>query len=91
MEGLIEGRIVHYVLPNGNSTGEHRPAIIVKVWPSMVESGTVNLLVFTDCNNDVDPRNPQTASYGSGVVWATSVHYEETGKERRTWHWIERA
>lgn len=28
MEGLTEGRIVHYVLPDG----QHRPAIIVKVW-----------------------------------------------------------
>jgi hypothetical protein len=90
MEGLIEGRIVHYVLPNGNSKGEHRPAIIVKVWPTMKESGTVNMLVFTDCNNDVDSRDPQSASYGSGVAWATSVHYSEE-KEPRTWHWIEKA
>ncbi len=90
MEGLIEGRIVHYVLPNGYSAGDHRPAIIVRVFDSMRESGTVNLLVFTDCNNDVDPKDPQTTSYGSGVAWATSVHYSET-KEPRTWHWVEKA
>jgi len=89
MEGLIEGRIVHYVLPDGNSKGDHRPAIIVRVFESMRESGTVNLLVFTDCLNDVDPRDSQTASYGSGVTWATSVHYSEE-KGPRTWHWIER-
>ncbi len=90
MDGLIEGRIVHYVLPDGYSKGQHRPAIIVRVFESLRESGTVNLLVFTDCNNDVDSRDPQTASYGSGVVWATSVHYDEN-KEARTWHWPERA
>ena len=90
MEGLIEGRIVHYVLPDGNSEGEHRAAIIVRVFESMKESGTVNLLVFTDCTNDVDPKDPRTASYGKGVVWATSVHYSEVPKPR-TWHWIERA
>lgn len=90
MDGLIEGRIVHFVLPDGNSKGDHRPAIIVRVFESMRESGTVNLLVFTDCLNDVDPRDPQTASYGSGTLWATSVHYSED-KDLRTWHWIERA
>jgi hypothetical protein len=89
MEGLIEGRIVHYVLPDGNSKGEHRPAIIVKVWDAHRAQGTVNMLVFTDCTNDVDPRNPHTDSYGKGITWATSVHYSEK-PEPRTWHWIER-
>jgi hypothetical protein len=90
MEGLIEGRIVHFVLPDGSSKGEHRPAIIVKNWNIPSAPNMVNLLVFTDCLNDVDPRDPQTASYGSGVVWITSVHYSED-KEPRTWHWIERS
>lgn len=90
MEGLSEGRIVHYVLPDGNSKGDHRPAIIVRVFESMRESGTVNLQVFTDGLNDVDSRDEQTQSYGKGVVWVTSVHYSEE-KESRTWHWPERA
>jgi len=90
MEGLIEGQIVHYVLPDGASKGEHRPAVIVKVWDAHRAQGTVNMLVFTDCLNDVSPSDPQTASYGSGVVWATSIRYSED-KEPRTWHWIEKA
>ena len=90
MEGLIEGRIVHYVLENGPSRGEHRPAIIVKVWEAHREQGTINLQVFTDGNNDVDPREPQSVSYGKGIAWATSVPYSEEPKPR-TWHWIERA
>jgi hypothetical protein len=28
MEGLTEGRVVHFVMPDGT----HRPAIIVQVW-----------------------------------------------------------
>lgn len=50
MEGLTEGRIVHYVLPDGNHEGEHRPAIIVKVWNKT--TGYVNLQVFVDGTND---------------------------------------
>ncbi len=85
MEGLTEGRIVHFVLPDGYSKGEHRPAIIVKVWPQMRESGTVNLLVFTDCTNDF-----LAGKASEGLLWATSVHYSEQ-PEPRTWHWIEKA
>jgi hypothetical protein len=40
MEGLTEGRIVHYVLSQEN----HRPAIIVKVWDANL--GNVELNVF---------------------------------------------
>lgn len=89
MDGLIEGCIVHYVLENGPSVGEHRPAIIVKVWETHREQGTVNLQVFTDGTNDVDPRDPQTNSYAKGMTWATSVPYSEEPRPR-TWHWIER-
>lgn len=89
MEGLIEGRIVHYVLPAGNSKGEHRPAIIVKVWEAHRAQGTVNLQVFTDGNNDVSPGGRESESYGKGIAWATSVHYDEN-KAPNTWHWIER-
>lgn len=81
MEGLIEGRIVHYVLPDDNdclTPGQHRPAIVVKVW----HEGAVNLQVFTDFDNDY-PRS-------DGHIWATSVEYDEN-KTEGTWHWIERA
>ena len=42
MEGLTEGRIVHFVTDNG----QHHAAIVAKVWS--YEVGTVNLAVFDD-------------------------------------------
>lgn len=78
MEGLTEGRIVHFVLPDGRSEGQHRPAIVVRVWDP--GSSTVQLQVFTDGSND-DLAN---------VEWRTSVSYSEEHKPG-TWHWPERA
>ncbi len=43
MEGLIEGRIVHYVAPNG----QHRPAIVVNV---LDQNGVISLQSFHDYN-----------------------------------------
>lgn len=85
MDGLTEGRIVHYVLPDGVSKGEHRPAIIVKVWNQ--ETGCCNLSVFQDWSND---KAAPTGDGASGVFWATSRLYSETA-EPGTWHWIEKA
>lgn len=81
MEGLTEGRIVHYVMEDGAHAGEHRPAVIVRVWRK--DNGCSNLQVFTDGEND----GPE---YASGLAWKTSRHYSE-GKEPGTWHWIEKA
>lgn len=87
MEGLTEGRIVHYVLPDGPHAGEHRPAMVVKVWRrgdgSPPANGYSNLLVFMDGTND----GPQ---FGGCVHWATSIEYS-TEMRPRTWHWIEKA
>ena len=83
MEGLTEGRIVHYVLPNG----QHRPAIIVKLWAPNGGSfpHPVQLQVFMDGGND-------GSEYGLvGMAWETSVPYDETGLQVHSWHWIERA
>lgn len=90
MEGLTEGRIVHYVLPNG----EHRPAIVVKVWrvadgdvPGVLppSSGCSNLQVFTD--SDAEGKyNDQLPP----ILWRTSVVYAEDCRPG-TWHWIEKA
>ncbi len=78
--GLTEGRIVHYVLPSGPSQGEHRPAVIVKVWNP--QTGCCNLQVFTDGSNDGE-------EYAAGYYWATSrVHH--AGSATGTWHFIER-
>ncbi len=77
--------MVHYVLPDGDSAGEHRPAVVVKVCPKewSYPDGAVQLQVFTDSRND----GPE---YASGIVWRTSVHFDAEGKPG-TWHWIERA
>lgn len=77
MDGLIEGRLVHFVMPDG----QHRPAIVVRVWSK--ETGYCNLQVITDGSNDGQENT-------SGMRWETSVNYSE-GKEPRTWHWIEKA
>ena len=93
MDGLTEGRIVHYVLNDGRSKGEHRPAIIVSVWDQ--RSGSVNMTVFTDYVNDYpqyeneNPDDPKPEGR-RGTIWATSVLYSED-KELGTWHWIEAA
>jgi hypothetical protein len=76
IEGLTEGRMVHFVMPNG----KHRPAVIVQVWDRW--QGTSNLQVFTDGNND-------GGWGGGGLYWATSIMYSEDAKPS-TWHWIER-
>lgn len=86
MEGLTEGRIVHYVMPDG----EHRPAVVVKVWNlSGTPEGYVNLVVLVDGANDLHyaslPNVPDRVT-----LWETSKHYSE-GKEPGTWHWIEKA
>lgn len=77
--------LVHYVLPDGRSKGEHRPAIIVKAcppeWGYPPEDETMQLQVFTDGGNDGAP-------YTSGLYWATSVKHSED-KEPGTWHYIE--
>lgn len=83
MDGLTEGRIVHYVMHDGNSMGQHRPAIVVNAWKGVYTDGRVNLQVFTDFGND-------GKDYESGRYWATSVEYSED-PQPGTWHWIEKA
>jgi hypothetical protein len=72
------GRVVHYVLPDGRYPGEHRPAFIVKVWSET----HVNLQVFVDGTNDYTDYN--------GSVWVTSVAFDPSGEQPRSWHWPER-
>lgn len=87
MEGLTEGRIVHYV-PNdyeGFRYQEHRPAIVVKLWEKGGGIlGCVQLQVFIDGSNDL------VGLAGTPAVWRTSVLYNADGKPG-TWHWIERS
>lgn len=88
------GRVVHYVLSDGDgvkshAVGEHRPAIVVRVWPG--EYGTnecpdgVNLQAMIDGSNDID------GAHGAGclLLWKTSIPYSSEPKPG-TWHWPER-
>lgn len=79
------GRIVHYVLPAGRHKGEHRPAIIVKIWSVHEYDGSVQLQVFTDSTNDF--THNQDGAHG--LLWATSVTYSEEATPG-TYHWPER-
>ncbi len=89
MDGLTEGRIVHYVMPDG----VHRPAMVVRVWDVMGCEGYSNLQVFTDGSNDLSDKNKEfipQEEIRRGVCWRTSICYDEN-KAPNTWHWIERA
>jgi len=80
MNQLCIGRIVHFVLKEGKHIGEHRPAMVVKVW----SENCCNLQVFTDGPNDGN-------MYSSNVYWATSVSQDETVPHAPgTWHWPEK-
>ena len=95
MEAVSIGRIVHFILANG----EHRPGIIVRVWPGeygneKVKDG-VNLQIFLDGRND---NAADTSDIGGvfeherayGNAWRTSVKYADAKKkEPGTWHWPE--
>lgn len=80
---LDEGSIVHYVLPDGPSKGEHRPAIVVRIWRrgggAIPDDGLSNLVVFMDGTND-------GTQHATCILWATSVVYSNEHLPR-TWHW----
>ena len=85
MEGLTEGRIVHFVLREKTWEGyPHRAAVVAKVWRDQdgkpPANGCVNLRVFLDGTND----RPNESD------WATSVLFDPDGAPG-TWHWIEKA
>lgn len=74
------GRMVHYVIPDGcANAGDHRPAIIVRVWPD-----TVNLQVFFDGDGTPHLNDGQL-----NTLWKLSVPYSAEPKAG-TWHWPER-
>ena len=86
MEGLTEGRIVHYVMPSG----EHRPAIVVRVWNIATSPGMVNLVVFTDGWNDIKPSE-RSDTILTCTLWESSVSFDDSAIANGTWHWIEKA
>lgn len=74
------GRIVHFVLDEGKHAGEHRPAIVVRVW----SDDLINIEVFTDGENDGYGQ-----SLRDNIVWQTSVRRDDSHRPH-TWHWPER-
>lgn len=78
------GRIVHFVLDGGPHKGEHRPAIITKIWPEYNGIQHVQRQVFTDGSNDGE-------AYRTGLYWATSVTYADPSENKiYSWHWPEK-
>jgi len=75
------GDQVIYVLPDGSYPGDERPAVVVRVWGDKPDS-LVNLQVFTDSVNDYITAHPGA----SGLLWATSVHNDESEKKPGTYH-----
>jgi hypothetical protein len=97
MDKISIGRLVHFVLPNG----EHRPAIVVRVWPDEFPNNTeektgVNLQVFLDGTNDNEAYAglplPAKINTLHGTMLYTSAQYAMTpdGLLPGTWHWPER-
>ncbi len=72
------GRIVHFILPDG----QHRPAIIVRIWDVVpTDKSMVQLQVFTDGTND----------RLQNVEWRKSVHQDPAAATPGTWHEPERS
>lgn len=84
--GLIEGRIVHYIPCADDGflhKDRHIAAVVVRVWDKV--HGTVNLRLFLDGDND-HPSYQRREN-----EWKTSVKYDDTATEPRSWHYPERA
>lgn len=87
------GQSVHYTL----STGEVRPATIVRCWnDASYPLGVVNVQVLLDGRNDslhagadISPHGKVTAEECErGMAWRTSVHPSASGgPEPGHWHW----
>lgn len=80
MDGLTEGRMVHYV--PSDAPDEHRAAVVCRVWSKA--EGMVNLKVFWDGENDAKRQDYSVTG------WVTSRRYDEN-MAPSTWHWIEKA
>lgn len=85
MEGLIEGRIVHYVAFNGR----HLAAIVIGFTPDAIKgewvtlpTNRVDLALFTNMSNTNGVKN-------FGLQFHQDIGYSEEPKPG-TWHWIER-
>lgn len=82
MDGLTEGRNVHYVLVDGPNAGQHRPAIVTRVTRNgdapPPDMGLCDLEVFTSLKDGIENFK------------AENVEFSNT-ETPGTWHWIESA
>jgi|SRR5215213_3998078 len=96
MDGLTEGRIVHYVLAGkepflqNDTRGQHRPALVVNAQAEWAKRKMCNLIVFLDGYEDLvigglDDGTPQNGM-PSMVIWVPRVQYSSVA-EPGTWHW----
>lgn len=88
MEGLQGGRIVNYVMKNG----EVRPLVVVRVWQSGMHPGYLNGVLLIDGLNDEGQLPSLTIERENLVppaIWITSTWYDEN-KVPGTWHWPDR-
>ena len=81
------GRIVHFVLPalqqlRPHCEGDHRPAVIVRVWSENDPDSAVQLQVFLDGRNDQE-------DFDGKLLWVTSSRHDEIEKLPGSWHWPE--
>lgn len=80
MEGLIEGRIVHYVAYNNR----HLAALVIGVNETNIAGeNPADLAVFTNMKNVNGDKN-------FGLQFHQGVQFSED-KKPGTWHWIERS
>lgn len=74
------GRIIHYVLKEGNSAGQHRPGIIVNVFGDP----RINARIFLDGSND---KGNEFRENMEGHVF--SCPHDPEAKQIGTWHFPE--
>jgi len=77
------GDTVLVVLPEHDTKGRIRPAIVVQVFKR--EDGgmpLINVQQFTDGHNDITDH-----AAAPGTIWRTSLHHDQERKQPGTWHW----
>jgi hypothetical protein len=82
--GVAVGRIVHFRPPAGGGykTADCLAAMITRVWsPTMV-----NLTVYPDGTNQFDAGGGVATSLNR---WETSVKWDPSAEEPRSWHFPE--
>jgi hypothetical protein len=71
MEGLTEGRIVHFITDDGI----HRPAVVTHVWNK--QTGNVNLFIFPDGSYPLDNNTPTSISFDAESFRTYTWHWVE--------------